>query len=204
MAYVAFSLKDNQQTFKFFYFSLMLLFLVYGSYQVVLLAGEPVVMLNYTAEDSHVWNCSDATYDCFGEPEDWSCWAYNETQCTAISGCTWSVAQAYCSGTPEWTCEELYVYGGEEKCGETKGCYMWNETLPHTCDTYVTHYNYANYSSGYENYGDSFLSIAYVLGLLVFLMVAYNLLTYGFSMLDRGWGKGKGPGNSVNEYEQPF
>ena len=96
--------------------------------------------VNATNEISHVWNCSNETYDCFGTPEPKSCWWYNLTQCEDIDGCEWVGNNCY--GTPEWTCEELYDYGGEEKCGETKGCYMWNETLPHSCDSYYTEYTY--------------------------------------------------------------
>jgi len=73
MAWLMHSLDDDQQAFKFFYFFLMLLFLLVAVYQVALLAYEPEVKLNYTAEDSHYWNCSNTTYDCFGEPEPWAC-----------------------------------------------------------------------------------------------------------------------------------
>lgn len=103
--------------------------------------GVPSDCINATYESSHVWNCSNYTaVDCFGKPTLWSCMAYNETQCRDIDGCTYTVQG--CTGTPEWTCEQLWDYGGEEKCLETDGCYIWNQTNPHTCDSYDTTYTY--------------------------------------------------------------
>jgi len=112
----------------------------------VLIFASPVytAQLNSTSETSHVWNCSNYTStDCTGRPEEWSCNAYNQTQCRAITGCTWDDKQLYCSGTPELTCHELWDYGGVEKCLETRGCYVWNETNPHECDNYDTTYTYS-------------------------------------------------------------
>ena len=97
--------------------------------------------MNASVEQSHVWNCTEDVEYCFGEPEPWSCVWYNETQCGDISDCSWS-AQSGCSGTPDWTCTELYNYGGAEKCGETKGCWVSTEVNPQTCDNYTTIYTY--------------------------------------------------------------
>ena len=98
--------------------------------------------LTNTTETSHVWNCTTLEEYCFGTPEPKSCYYYNTTQCNAIPGCEWIGNNCY--GTPEWTCTQLHAYGGAEKCRETKGCYMANESNPQTCDTYDTNYAYTN------------------------------------------------------------
>lgn len=127
-------------------------YLLVGGGIVLILLGLFVAMdegleiqsscLNHTSELSHVWNCSNTTDNtCLGTPWKESCRAYNETQCRAIDNCTWWT-QGGCTGTPGWTCEELYDYGGDEKCRETYGCYIWNETNPHECDNYETTYTY--------------------------------------------------------------
>ena len=111
----------------------------------VLIFASPVytTQLNSTSELSHVWNCSNTTDNtCLGTPWKDSCRAYNETQCRAIDNCTWWL-QGGCTGTPGLTCEELFDYGGAEKCQETYGCYIWNETNPHECDNYETTYTYS-------------------------------------------------------------
>jgi len=111
----------------------------------ILVLASPLVVeynLNSTSEMSHVWNCSNYTDNsCLGTPWKDSCRAYNETQCRYISNCTWW-PQGGCTGTPGLTCSELYAYGGEEKCQETYGCYIWNLTNPHECDNYETTYTY--------------------------------------------------------------
>ena len=110
----------------------------------VLIFASPLVVeynVNYTAELSHVWNCSEDTQGCFGTPKLDTCRVYNQTQCEGIEGCTWWV-QGGCSGTPTETCENLYLVWGEEKCTETLGCYLQLASNPQTCDSYDTTYTY--------------------------------------------------------------
>ena len=141
----------------------------------VLLLASPLVVhygVNATNEISHVWNCSNETYDCFGTPEPKSCWWYNATQCADIDGCEYIGNNCY--GTPEWTCEQLYIYGGEEKCDETKGCYMWAETWPHTCDNYYTEYTYG----GVELEDNDNLILGVLLAFFGLLCIAVGTLTF--------------------------
>lgn len=120
----------------------------------VLILASPVVVhygLNSTNEVSHVWNCSNWTENsCLGTPLINSCTAYNQTQCEGISGCTWDV-QRDCYGTPKLTCDELFETWGATKCYETDGCYIWNETNPHECDTYDVTYTYEGEELEFNN-----------------------------------------------------
>ena len=144
----------------------------------VMILISPLVVhynVNATYELSHVWNCTNYTAaDCFGTPDKWSCFAYNETQCRDIDGCAWDGVQTYCSGTPEWTCTELWVYGGEEKCLETEGCYIWNLTNPHTCDSYDTTYTYG----GTELDTNSNMLIGLLITLLGLLCLVVGTLSF--------------------------
>lgn len=142
----------------------------------VLVLASPLVVeynLNSTSEMSHVWNCSNYTDDsCLGTPWKGSCWPYNETQCRDIDGCEWSI-QGGCYGTPEWDCDELFAYGGEEKCQETYGCYIWNLTNPHECDNYETTYTY----EGVEIEEDNNLILGVLLAFFGLLALAVGALT---------------------------
>ena len=96
--------------------------------------------VNATIESSHIWNCSTVDEYCFGKPYQNACRPYNTTQCAAVPGCDWN--GNYCEGTPTWSCETLFAYGGQEKCEETRGCWMASEVNPQTCDNYTTTYTY--------------------------------------------------------------
>jgi len=126
---------------------LLLTGLLIASNGLQIQTGTPCI--NKTTETSHVWNCSTLEEGCIGTPEEKSCYYYNITQCTAIPGCEW--VGNYCYGTPEWTCRELYTYGGKNKCEETKGCYLQNESNPQTCDRYITSYEYTTCPNQYTN-----------------------------------------------------
>lgn len=122
--------------------------------------------LNYTDEYSHIWNCSNTTDNtCLGTPWKEACRAYNETQCRYIANCTWN-GQA-CYGTPGLSCEDLFEYGGEEKCRETYGCYIWNETNPHECDNYVTYYYWQNCTDEYSTMDFNYSELIAIVLILV-------------------------------------
>jgi len=188
MFYVYSSLNEKQQVFKFLYFGMGLLFLILACYTVFLVGQVPGQRIESTNESSHVWNCTDYGEYCFGEPEPKSCYWYlfNQTQCEDIDGCTYDI-QAGCYGTPEWTCTELYDYGGETKCEETKGCFFSLSANPQTCDSYDTQYYYGEYETGYEGSAGFMETVAWILAILLgfFVMVviiswveaAYNDIT---------------------------
>lgn len=137
MIWLAWNLDESQQAFKFFYFGLCVLFLVYGAWQVSFLAYQPDVRLNYTEEDSLYWNCTKNVTDieagCSGIPTANSCDVYNINQCADIAGCVWNTdndcigqpeidscapyTQYQCENIPscEWTPgEEAYCFGTPE------------------------------------------------------------------------------------------
>lgn len=210
MAWLAWNLDERQQAFKFFYFGLCLTFLVFGTWQVSFLAYQPDVKLNYTTEDSRYWDCNETVTtdgNCEGTVSENACLPYTETQCNDIAGCVWSI-QAGCSGTPTETCEWLGLYDDTGfKCAETEGC-VWEPgeliTTNASCDSVNVTYVYGNYSSGYEEFGNSMSVLATALMFVMLLLLLYIILTYAGSVIGRM--DGKPPGNDFvdNEYGRPY
>jgi len=137
----------------------------------LLMANEGMDIQCGTYEQSHVWNCTNWTENyCFGTPEPFSCAPYNETQCNGITGCTW--LQGICTGTPTETCEDIGDDWGLEKCRETKGCYVYNETNPHECDSYNITWQYCTQEGDLTTTTDpmNMINLAYILGGLFFIL----------------------------------
>lgn len=70
MFYIAYSLQEEQQIFKFLYFALGMFLLVFAAYQLALLPMVPVSQLSEVVEDSQVWDGYCEVTDLFPSRND--------------------------------------------------------------------------------------------------------------------------------------
>ena len=174
--YLTFQTPKTNKPLKFFFMTLTLVmaYLTIGALYSASLSPE--TRLNQTIETSRYWNCSVLVEDCFGTPSVGSCSAYNNKQCLDIPGCSWN---GQCTGTPSWTCPELYVYGGEEKCIETEGCTCNCTFDEEKCDSVNTTYLYNDYNKtwAYSPLQSTVSLIQWVLMFFIFYFIMFFLIS---------------------------
>lgn len=89
---------------------------------------------------------------------------------------------------------EAYTYGNYTDAGGGNSTQIANIT--------ETQY-YGNYTSQYHAYGGVMVSIAWVMGTIIFMMLLIMVVTWGFTILDK-YRKGGKSDEIPNEYAQGF